>query len=296
MYDMASEFSGGRRKTSSAPSSARPVRYPDAGATKPDRLPDDLPPGDRRDLLDVWTRLAPGARRPRFSREEIAEAAVRIADAEGIDALSMRRLAAELNAGTMTLYHYVKTKDELLALITDAVMGELIVPADELTPRDWRAAITAIAARSRASLERHPWIFDIVDDPDVGPNGVRHFDQSLQAMVSLPGTLADKLDVISAVDEYVFGYCLHARNNRPEEAVAVDGQALIDYVRTLTASGDYPQLATLIAEYDVEELLTLVQEHGRDRGRFDRNLARLLDGIDADLRRRRRERQRAASR
>jgi AcrR family transcriptional regulator len=244
----------------------------------------------------VWTRLAPGTRRPRFTREEIAEAAVRIADAEGIDALSMRRLAAELGAGTMTLYHYVHTKDELLALITDAVMGELIVPADELAPLEWRAAITAIASRSRASLERHPWIFDIVDDPDVGPNGVRHFDQSLQAMASLPGTLADKLDVISAVDEYVFGYCIHARNNRPETTVAVDGQALIDYVRALADSGEYPQLAALFAEHDIQELWTLVQEHGRDRDRFGRNLARLLDGVDADLRRRRRNRPAAASR
>jgi AcrR family transcriptional regulator len=253
-------------------------------------------PVERPDALNVWTRHAPGTRRPRFTREEIAEAAVRIADAEGIDALSMRRLAAELDAGTMTLYHYVRTKDELLALVTDAVMGEVVVPADELAALDWRAAISAIAARSRAALERHPWIFDIVDDPAVGPNGVRHFDQSLQAMASLPGTLADKLDVISAIDEYVFGYCLHARNNRPDEAVAADGQALIEYVRTLTESGDYPQLAALIAEHDVEELWSIVQEHARDRGRFDRNLARLLDGVDADLRRRRRDRPRSASR
>ncbi len=52
---------------------------------------------------------------------------MRIADAEGIDALSMRRLAAELGAGTMTLYHYVRTKDELLTLVTDAVMGEVVL-------------------------------------------------------------------------------------------------------------------------------------------------------------------------
>ena len=59
------------------------------------------------DALDLWTRMEPGSRRPRFTREEIAGAAVHIADTEGIDALSMRRLATELGAGTMTLYHYV---------------------------------------------------------------------------------------------------------------------------------------------------------------------------------------------
>src|SRR5664279_4969590 len=64
--------------------------------------------------LDLWTRTEPASRRPRFTRDDIARTAIGIADAEGFDALSMRRLAAELNAGTMTLYHYVRTKDCLL--------------------------------------------------------------------------------------------------------------------------------------------------------------------------------------
>ena len=80
------------------------------------------------DALDLWTRTEPGARRTRFTREDITAAAVRIADTEGINALSMRRLAAELEAGTMTLYHYVRTKEELLALVSDSIMGELLLP------------------------------------------------------------------------------------------------------------------------------------------------------------------------
>lgn len=236
-----------------------------------------------RDALDLWTRAEPAARRPRFTRDEIAETAVRIADAEGIDALSMRRLAAELGAGTMTLYHYVRTKDELLTLVTDAVMAEVVLPADQL-PDDWRAAVTAIAHSSRAALERHPWVFDIVDDPAIGPNGVRHFDQSLQAVESLPGTLADKLDVIFVVDEYVFGHALHARNNYTDRGEQPeDDAALLGYVQELTKSGEYPRLAALIAEHGLEPLWTMVSEHGRDETRFDRNLARLLDGIDRDL-------------
>ena len=78
--------------------------------------------------LEVWTRPERGRRRPRYTRDEIAAAAIRVADAEGFDELSMRRLASELGAGTMTLYHYVRTKDELLALVHDAVMAELLVP------------------------------------------------------------------------------------------------------------------------------------------------------------------------
>ena len=88
--------------------------------------------------FDVWTRAEPGSRKPQFTRDEIAAAAVKIADEEGFDALSMRRLAAELGAGTMTLYHYIHTKDELLALLNDSVMGEVVIPTASSRPSGGR--------------------------------------------------------------------------------------------------------------------------------------------------------------
>jgi AcrR family transcriptional regulator len=235
------------------------------------------------EYLDLWMREEPGARRPRFNRDEIAAAAVRIADADGIEGLSMRRLAQEVGAGTMTLYHYVRTKDELMLLVTDAVMGEVVLAPDQLPTDDWRAAVTVLAHSSRAMLERHPWIFDIVEDPGAGPNGVRHFDQSMQAVAGLPGTLRDKLDVIFAVDEYVFGYCLHRRGGSPGEAQDPTGVGMMAYIGDLVAGGGYPTLQALIDEHGLQEVWTLVDEHGRDEGRFERNLHRLLDGIAASL-------------
>ena len=99
------------------------------------------PAATHLEMLDVWTRTEPTGRQPRFTRDEIAAAAMRIADAEGFDAVSMRRIASELDAGTMTLYHYVRTKDELLTLVVDAVMGEVVLPPDEpLPPRLARRA------------------------------------------------------------------------------------------------------------------------------------------------------------
>src|SRR4051812_19326705 len=150
------------------------------------------------ETLDVWTREAPAGRRPRFHRDDIAEAAVRVADTEGLEAVSMRRLATELGSGTMTLYHYVHTKDELMTLVNDAVMGELVVPPGEPLPDDWREAVMMLARRSRDVLMRHPWILDIADDPPLGPSSVRHFDQSLQAVSTFPGTFADQLDIVHA--------------------------------------------------------------------------------------------------
>src|SRR5882757_1698577 len=87
----------------------------------------------------IWFRQEPASRRPAHTRADIARAALEIADSQGFDAVSMRRVADRLGAGTMTLYHYVRNKDELFALMSDAVMAEVVVPDGELAD-DWRAA------------------------------------------------------------------------------------------------------------------------------------------------------------
>jgi AcrR family transcriptional regulator len=233
------------------------------------------------EALDVWTRAEPARRRPRLSREEIAATAVRIADTEGLDALSMRRLAAELDAGTMTLYYYVRTKDEMLALVHDAVMGELVLPAGESLPDDWREAVSVIARRSRDALRRHPWMFDIGNDPAVGPNSVRHFEQTMQAVAGIDGDFVTKLDVVTAVDEYVLGYCLHERVAFHEDAAA--GDAMKRYVNDLISTGEFPELSRLIEREGTAKVWSELFTHAHDPARFDRNLARMLDGIEHDL-------------
>lgn len=232
--------------------------------------------------LDVWTRIEPGGRKPRFTRDEIAEVAIRIADEEGLEALSMRHLASELGAGTMTLYHYVRTKDELMTLVNDAIMGEVVVPPDEVLPADWREAVTMIAHRSRAVMRRHPWVLDISDDPPFGPNGVRHFDQSLQAVSSLPIDLRSRLDIVAIVDEYVFGHCLYERNNADEGDDPFPGPVK-EYVRSLLETGDYPQIQALADELGLDETWDQIGSHLRDPDRFERGLERVLDGIEAGL-------------
>jgi AcrR family transcriptional regulator len=234
------------------------------------------------DSLDVWTRAEPSARRPRFTRDEIAAAAIRIADAEGFEAVSMRRIAADLGAGTMTLYHYVRTKDELLTLVTDAVLGEVVVPADEVLPDDWRAALTVIARRSRAAVMAHPWMLDIHDDPPIGPNSVRHFDQSYGAVATLPLTLGQKMELIMAVDEYVFGYCLHERNNHPAGDAGLPPE-MREYIAELMSTGGYPHLSALADEHGFESAWAQIDAAQGDAGRFERNLARLLDGFEREM-------------
>ena len=154
-------------------------------------------------------------------------------------------------------------------------------PAVEM-PKHWRDAISAVAERSRDALRRHPWILDIADDPPIGPNSVRHFDQSLAAVSSLPISFAEKLDIVTVVDEYVFGFCLLERNNLQSVAPSVPGD-MVTYVSGLVETGDYPQLAALAAEVGIEAGWQQVETHLRDADRFGRNLARLLDGIHAGL-------------
>jgi AcrR family transcriptional regulator len=241
------------------------------------------------DALEVWTRGSGGSRRPRFSREEIAAAALRIADTEGFEALSMRRLAAELGAGTMTLYHYIRTKDELLTLLNDAVMAEVVVPPEIGLPTDWRAALTLIADRTRASFQNHPWVFDITDDPPLGPSFVRHFDQTMQAVSGLGLPFVERLDIATLVDEYVFGYCMNERNNLgpQHEDEQLFSESMVEYMAGLLATGDYPELERLVDEIGLAECLQIADANARDPERFHRNLEVVLDGIEASLERRR---------
>jgi AcrR family transcriptional regulator len=237
--------------------------------------------GERISGLDVWTRVPPGERRARVSREELAAAAVHIADTEGLAALSMRRLAQEVGVGTMTLYHYVRNKDELLTLLNDAVMGEVVVPEDQPLPSDWRAALSVIAFRSKSSIERHPWVLDVTDDPPIGPNSVRHFDQTMQAVSSIDLPLADRLDIASTIDEFVFGYCLMERNN-PGTDFAAKAE-MVDYVSVLLETGAYPTLKALADDMGINRVWDTVRKTFSVPDRFQRHLDRLLDGIAAQV-------------
>ena len=170
---------------------------------------------------------------------------MRIADTEGFAAVSMRRIAAELDAGTMTLYHYVRTKDELLTLVVDAVMGEVVIPDDEPIPDDWRAALTLIAervTRVRSNGTR---------GSSTSPTTRRSARTACATSTSRcrrsrrsPLDLADKFDIVSVVDEYVFGFCLHHRNNQTQQP-ASSNDDMVAYVNRLVETGDYPQLAAL---------------------------------------------------
>ena len=106
----------------------------------------------------IWELPEHGERGPkaRYRRDTIAAAAVALADAEGLDAVTMRRMAAELGLGTMSLYNYVPTKDHLVQLMIDQVSTEYRFPARP--PGDTRQAIVDLARQGRDITQRHPWL------------------------------------------------------------------------------------------------------------------------------------------
>ena len=234
----------------------------------------------------IWTRPEPGARRTRFSREQIAAAALAIADAEGFDAVSIRRIAAALGAGTMSLYRYISSKSDLIALMDDAIMGESLIPDDEL-PADWREALAMIARYTKAALLRHPWAVQALQgsgaasqDGAFGPNGIRHFEQSLAAVATAPLDTTGKFDLIALVDDYVFGHVLRAGEQQIRSAAQEPGHAaeIAQYIQGQIATGRFPHLEKLTHDPAGQTLA----DPGRLDERFERGLRALLDGAAAE--------------
>ncbi len=228
----------------------------------------------------VWFRQEPASRRPSHTRADIARAAMEIADSEGFDAVSMRRVAQRLGAGTMTLYHYVRNKDELITLMSDAVMAEVLVPDDELAD-DWRTALTQIATQTRKVFATHHWIFERLGDGRPGPSGLRHFEQSLKAVAPLGLDRNETFELIGQIDDYVFGYSLREIQEMEEHERGWPAEVL-DFFKRELASGQYPRINAFFGD-DIDSSFDAVFEFLSQPGRFERGLNRLLDGIEAEL-------------
>jgi AcrR family transcriptional regulator len=229
----------------------------------------------------IWLRPQPGERPGRLTREKISTAALSIADAEGFEVVSMRRIAARLGVSTMSLYHYVRTKADLVALMDDALMGEMLVPEGQL-PRGWREAISAIARGTRDVFARHPWALLSMQGAPPGPNAMRHFEQSLEAVEEAPMSLEGKLAVLQLVDDFVFGHSLRTAEARDwfggDSSLARSAEAL---GQQLFKTGALPRTAALFARARSRDAARHRQWLTEDR--FERALSAVLDGAARGL-------------
>jgi len=166
-----------------------------------------------------------------LNREKIAAAALRIADAEGFASVSMRRIAQEMGVGTMSLYYYVKTKADLMAVMDDALMGEVLVTS---LPSNWREALILIATRTRDVFLRHPWALSSMLSAPPGINAIQHMEQCLQALGGTAMTTREKLTLLAVIDDFVFGYALREAATAPK----VDPK----FAEAQLATGAFPRL------------------------------------------------------
>jgi len=210
--------------------------------------------------------------RHRLDTEVIVETALRIADEDGLDAVSMRRIAADLRVGTMSLYHHVRDKDELVELMADAISAELLIPGEILG--DWRAALRALAQRTRDTFVRHPWLIDTAGRrPLVTPNQLRHIEQSIAIVADLDVDRGAAIAMVMAVDDYTIGYVFRrSRFGGGDRPAATDADRA--RVRELLGTGEFPRLAEVYG--DQEDL-----EPPGDT--FDLGLEWMFDGMQAVL-------------
>ena len=226
----------------------------------------------------IWDRPERAARgpAPSLSREEIAAAAVTLADTQGIEAVSMRTLAVSLGVGATSLYRYFDRKDELIDLMVDAVMGSDFV--FEIRG-DWREDMRSIACGLRAMTLRHPWMAVQGAGPrHFGPNTVQRYEQVLGAIDGLGLETDEMLVMIETLDAFVRGRTLEDLSE--QEVVRRSGleqeewmQTQAPYIESLIESGAYPLVTRVVLDartpHDPDRL-----EHG-----FELGLDRLLDGL-----------------
>ncbi|GAA1237306.1 TetR/AcrR family transcriptional regulator C-terminal domain-containing protein [Kitasatospora nipponensis] len=235
--------------TSNAPTSNSPSGRPSSGQPRSSEPPTDRPPAAGALPELIWLRPERTGRgpRPAHSRASIAAAAVALADAEGLDAVTMRRIAAELGAGTMSLYNYVPKKEQLLDLMLDAVAGEYELP--DAPCGDWRADLALLARQQLGILRRHGWAVTITRTrPSFGPNSLRYAEFFLGALATVELSGTRKMEALAMLSGYV---CQFADWERATITAALDPQQwhrdLVGYLTGVATSGRFPHLAQALA-------------------------------------------------
>jgi AcrR family transcriptional regulator len=215
--------------------------------------------------------------KPGLTLSRIVEAGVRIAEADGLAAVSMSRVAAEVGAAPMSLYRHVASKDELVTLMVDAIYGQFLVPI--VPAAGWREGLTRSAWVMRAAMYRHPWILRVpISGLPVRPNEVAWFEQALGCLRDTKLTEAEKASVILLVSGYVRN---EASTNADIQAAirasgAAPGEWMSAYGRLLAKLADperFPAITRFIASGVFETFDPPDKE-------FTFGLDRILDGIE----------------
>lgn len=247
----------------------------------PDRTPDPTLPLLWRHVLPAGDEAPRRGRPPKVSVDEVVDAAIELADRDGLSALSMRALADHLGVGAMTLYSYVASKDDLVVLMLDQVLGRTELPPLE---GDLRARLTLLAEVQLADHRAHPWLLDVVGiRPWLGPNVADRYEWQLSAV---EGVGLDDIEMDQTVT-LVIGFATniaraeHAVRQAERQSGRTDlefWEANSEELGRVMAGRDYP-LAGRVGSAAGE----LYQAGSDPRRELEFGLARIIDGIEAHL-------------
>jgi AcrR family transcriptional regulator len=203
-----------------------------------------------------------------LSRERVLQAAVDIADARGLAALTMRSLAAALDAKPMSLYYYVRNKEELLDALVELVFAQIELPR---AGEPWRAEVRRRSVSARSVLARHPWALGLIETrTSPGPATLRHHDAMLGVLRGGGFSLPLTAHAYAIIDAYVFGFVLQESSlpfDTGESAGAVAGSMMAAF-----AAGEYPHLVEFATQH--------VQQPGYAFGeQFEFGLDLILDAL-----------------
>jgi AcrR family transcriptional regulator len=215
-----------------------------------------------------------------LSKERVLEAAVALAARDGIESLTMRKLADELDAGAMSLYHYVPNKVALLDEMVDVVFGEIELPA---TDDDWRAAMRRRAISTREALNRHRWAVGLMESRTTpGLASLRLHDAVLGCLREAGFSIELTIQAYSVLDAYIYGFALQEKSvpfDTAEEGAAVAEEQ----VREFAELADERQMGALADEfpYLAEVVAGHVAKVGYDFGEaFEYGLDLILDALE----------------
>jgi AcrR family transcriptional regulator len=214
----------------------------------------------------------PGTGRRRLSRERVLRTAVALADAGGIESLTMRRLGQQLGVEAMSLYKHVANKEDLLDGMVDRVFAEIDLPAPGT---EWRTAMRTRAISARNALTRHAWAPPLMQSRTApGPATLHHHDTVIGTLRAAGFSVALAAHAFSALDAYVYGFALQQRSlpfDTLEEAQEVGRQMF-----ARMPPGAYPHLTELTVEH--------ILQPGYDYGdEFEYGLDLVLDGLQRAL-------------
>jgi AcrR family transcriptional regulator len=174
-----------------------------------------------------------------LNREQVLDAALTLADAEGVESLSMRKLAKAVGVEAMSLYHHVKNKDDLLDGLVDRVWAEMAWPAGA-----WRESLRERARATRAALRRHPWAIGLMEArSNPGPHNIAQHEQMLRVLREGGFSVADTARASSLLDAYVYGWALQEKA-LPEELNAEVAERMLRFADQTT-----PYQAEMLREH-----------------------------------------------